>query len=68
MPWAALPGSTDQSMVAAAQLNCVHLVHSMAKLLPGWLPKSLFNVALQRWRSPEFQTRWAFFAENKSCI
>lgn len=54
----------DPEAVAAAQLNCIHLIHAMAKLLPGWLPKPLFTLALQRWRSPEFQARWVFL-ENE---
>ena len=45
--------------MAAAQLNCIHLVHTMAKQLPAWLPKPLFEIALQRWRSPDFASRWA---------
>ena len=49
----------DAEATASAQLNCVHLVHTMAKLLPGWLPQPLFNVALQRWRSADFKARWA---------
>lgn len=51
--------AADPESVALAQLNCIHLMHSMAKLLPGWLPDALFNVVLTRWRSPEFKTRCA---------
>ncbi|PSC74456.1 transformation transcription domain-associated -like [Micractinium conductrix] len=49
----------DAKATASAQLNCVHLVHTMAKLLPGWLPQPLFNVALQRWRSADLKARLA---------
>ena len=56
----------DAKATASAQLNCVHLVHTMAKLLPGWLPQPLFNVALQRWRSADLKARWACLPA--SCI
>lgn len=32
-------------------------MHTMCKLMPGWLPKPLYEVALQRWHSPEFKSR-----------
>ncbi|KAL4439666.1 hypothetical protein ABPG75_002667 [Micractinium tetrahymenae] len=49
----------DPEACTAAQLNCIHLVHTMAKLMPGWLPEPLYKVALERWRSPEFKSRLA---------
>lgn len=57
----AYPEAADPEAVAGAQLNCVHLIHTMAKLLPGWLPESLYTIILQRWRSSDFQTRLDFF-------
>ncbi|PRW20721.1 phosphotransferase inositol or phosphatidylinositol kinase [Chlorella sorokiniana] len=50
------PGS-DAEAAAAAQLNCIHLIHIMAKLLPAWLPEPLFSAALRHWRSKDFQSR-----------
>lgn len=47
----------DGEAIAAAQLNCVHLIHVMSKLLPDWLPEPLFSAVLSRWRSMEFQSR-----------
>lgn len=47
----------DAESIAAAQLNCIHLIHTMSKLLPAWLPEPLFLSALDRWRSVEFQSR-----------
>jgi len=52
-----LASGPDAEAIAAAQLNCVHLIHTMAKLLPAWLPEPLFSAALHRWRSAEFQSR-----------
>jgi hypothetical protein len=34
-------------------MNCIHLLRAMVKISPSWLPKQLFNVLLQRWRSPK---------------
>jgi hypothetical protein len=47
----------DNEATMAAQLNCIHLMYTMSKLLPDWLPSSLFSIALQRWRSSEFKGR-----------
>lgn len=45
--------------VSEAQFNCVHLVRAMTKLLPTWLPRSLFVALVQRWQSPQRRSRWA---------
>lgn len=47
----------DVEALASAQLNCVHLMHTMAKLLPGWLPRPLYSIVRERWRSTDFQAR-----------
>lgn len=57
----------DTEAIATAQLNCVHLVHAMVKLLPGWLPEPLFMAALQRWRSADFQSRCVVPALLMTC-
>ena len=37
--------------IADSQMNVVHLIRAMVKLLPEWLPRSLFETLLKRWHT-----------------
>ena len=50
---AVLQMSPDDEETLKAQINCLHLLRAIVKLAPQWLPRELFQVLLQRWRSPE---------------
>jgi transformation/transcription domain-associated protein len=52
-------GSDAESDSLEAQLNCVHLISAMCKLMPSWLPRVVFEALLARWRSPARATRAA---------
>lgn len=43
-----------------AHFHAVHLIAIVAKLLPDWLPQSLFDLLLRQWNSPERHSRHAF--------
>lgn len=45
--------------ITEAQFNAVHLVRAMAKLLPDWLPRPLYQALLQRWQAPQRRGRCA---------
>jgi len=47
------------SIQADAQLNALHLAAAVVKLLPDWLPDSLFQVLYQRWKSEGRKKRCA---------
>lgn len=42
-----------------AHFHAVHLIAIVAKLLPEWLPQSLFDLLLRQWNSPERHSRHA---------
>lgn len=42
-----------------AHFHAVHLIAIVAKLLPDWLPQSLFDLLLRQWNSPERHSRHA---------
>lgn len=46
-----------QQVQIDAQFNALHLLAVMVKLLPDWLPESLFRVLHARWKSPERHAR-----------
>lgn len=50
----------------AAQFHCIHLIRVLVKLLPSWLPDSLFAVLQQRWNSQQRVNRSAS-AECTTC-
>lgn len=41
----------------SAQFHCIQLLRSITKLSPTWLPKEIFAILLERWRSSEFLER-----------
>jgi hypothetical protein len=42
-----------------AHFHAVHLFAVMTKLLPGWLPRALFDLLHRQWLSPERRARSA---------
>lgn len=58
---AATPEETKA--LAEAQFNCVHLIRALCKLLPSWLPRDLYELLLQRWRTAERAERAKFSIE-----
>ncbi|BDA47386.1 probable transcription-associated protein 1 [Coccomyxa sp. Obi] len=60
-PGPANPAEAPAPPVPQAQLDAhfhaVHLIAIVAKLLPDWLPQSLFDLLLRQWNSPERHSR-----------
>jgi len=62
MTWADLFAALMQEQLFKqddAQLNALHLAAAVVKLLPDWLPDSLFQVLYLRWKSEGRKKRYA---------